>query len=241
MHPGHFQHLQKAIPFLVRETRCRLPVLARPSVAASISSAPSLANRAKEGLSLFSAPLHLRTPTRSFSASSHHRNASSTAAADMATAPLTLPSPAAVTKILVVGGSYAGLSATVNLLDLGNHLRPRMVYPSYKHTIDAPRTPVEITLVDERDGFCMSHAPHSYITRIISSCSPFPRVVERPSCCSRPLHPCNPPPSRCLCKREGGRVWRYPTVPSGHHACSSAAVESAPSNALYFRESLGSF
>ncbi|PKS12267.1 hypothetical protein jhhlp_001567 [Lomentospora prolificans] len=69
------------------------------------------------------------------------------------TAPLNLPTPAGMTKILIVGGSYAGLSAIVNLLDLGNGLAPRMVYPSYKPTPDAPRTPVEITLVDERDGF----------------------------------------------------------------------------------------
>lgn len=61
----------------------------------------------------------------------------------------------AVTRILVVGGSYAGLSATVNLIDLGNHVNPRYNYPNYKHDAEAPRTPVEITLVDERDGFCM--------------------------------------------------------------------------------------
>ncbi|SPO05618.1 related to pyridine nucleotide-disulphide oxidoreductase AMID-like [Cephalotrichum gorgonifer] len=63
------------------------------------------------------------------------------------------PASAAVTKVLVIGGSYAGLSATVNLLDLGNHIKPRFNYPSYKHDPEAPRTPVEITIVDERDGF----------------------------------------------------------------------------------------
>lgn len=60
----------------------------------------------------------------------------------------------APTRILVVGGSYAGLSATVNLLDLGNHVNARYNYPNYTHDAEAPRTPVEITLVDERDGFC---------------------------------------------------------------------------------------
>lgn len=60
----------------------------------------------------------------------------------------------APTRILVVGGSYAGLSATVNLIDLGNHVNARYNYPNYTHDAEAPRTPVEITLVDERDGFC---------------------------------------------------------------------------------------
>jgi hypothetical protein len=65
------------------------------------------------------------------------------------------PTPA-VTRVLVVGGSYAGLSATVNLLDLGNHLTPRFNYPTYQHDKEAPRTPIEVTIVDERDGFCMT-------------------------------------------------------------------------------------
>lgn len=64
------------------------------------------------------------------------------------------PANPAVTRVLVVGGSYAGLSATINLLDLGNHVNPRFNYPNYKHDADAPRTPIEVTIVDERDGFC---------------------------------------------------------------------------------------
>ena len=69
------------------------------------------------------------------------------------------PVDPAVTRVLVVGGSYAGLSATVNLLDLGNHANPRFNYPNYKHDADAPRTPIEVTIVDERDGFCTDIPP----------------------------------------------------------------------------------
>lgn len=58
-------------------------------------------------------------------------------------------------KVLVVGGSYAGLSAALNLLDLchGKSVRfkPDTAPPSHK-------IPVEITIVDERDGFCTSQS-----------------------------------------------------------------------------------
>jgi hypothetical protein len=54
-------------------------------------------------------------------------------------------------RVLVVGGSYAGLSATLNLLDLCNGKAPRF-------TADLEHNPqpvsVKITIVDERDGFC---------------------------------------------------------------------------------------
>ena len=65
-----------------------------------------------------------------------------------------LPTETAVTRVLVVGGSYGGLSAAVNLLDLGNHVTPRFNYPNYTHDTSAPRTPIEVIIVDERDGFC---------------------------------------------------------------------------------------
>ena len=58
-------------------------------------------------------------------------------------------------RILVVGGSYAGLSAALNLQDLCNGQSPRCGSPPDKG--DTPVTPlpiaVEITVVDERDGF----------------------------------------------------------------------------------------
>ncbi|KAF2093589.1 FAD/NAD(P)-binding domain-containing protein [Rhizodiscina lignyota] len=57
------------------------------------------------------------------------------------------------TKILVVGGSYGGLSASLNLLDLchGKNARSSPVKPPDQ--TDKPKLPVEITIVDERDGF----------------------------------------------------------------------------------------
>jgi hypothetical protein len=59
-----------------------------------------------------------------------------------------------LTRVLVVGGSYAGLSVALNLLDLSNGLAPR--FSGSKDPADiSQQTPVEVTIVDERDGFCM--------------------------------------------------------------------------------------
>ncbi|MBA7493809.1 3-phenylpropionate/cinnamic acid dioxygenase ferredoxin--NAD(+) reductase component [subsurface metagenome] len=53
-------------------------------------------------------------------------------------------------QILIVGASYAGLAAATNLLDLSEG-RPQRFYPSDP----APTStfPIEITIVDERDGY----------------------------------------------------------------------------------------
>jgi hypothetical protein len=56
-------------------------------------------------------------------------------------------------KVLVVGGSYAGLSATLNLLDLCEGKQPRFTRTGTE-TTRAGKLPVEITVVDERDGYC---------------------------------------------------------------------------------------
>ncbi|KKA29548.1 hypothetical protein TD95_001664 [Thielaviopsis punctulata] len=56
-------------------------------------------------------------------------------------------------RVLVVGCSYAGLSAALNLLDLTSGLQPRIGHSPYKHHPQATTLPVEITIVDERDGF----------------------------------------------------------------------------------------
>lgn len=58
-----------------------------------------------------------------------------------------------VTRVLVAGGSYAGLSVTLNLLDLCNGLSPRFSGTNTP-TDRSQQTPVEVTIVDERDGFC---------------------------------------------------------------------------------------
>lgn len=63
------------------------------------------------------------------------------------------------TKVLVIGGCYAGLSAALNLLDLCKGRRSR----AGAHLPDdstGPRAglPVEIKIVDERDGYCITFA-----------------------------------------------------------------------------------
>ena len=64
-------------------------------------------------------------------------------------------------QVLVLGGSYAGLAATVNLLDLCRGKACRFA-ARYGGTNNAEpycgegksKVPVRITIVDERDGFC---------------------------------------------------------------------------------------
>lgn len=55
-------------------------------------------------------------------------------------------------KILVAGGSYAGLAAALNLLDLCNGKAARFTPDDV--TSDAPIIPIQIKVVDERDGYC---------------------------------------------------------------------------------------
>ncbi|OJD31296.1 apoptosis inducing factor [Diplodia corticola] len=68
-------------------------------------------------------------------------------------------------KVLVVGGSYAGLSASLNLLDLCHGKPPRFLPDTPAPT---EKIPVEITVVDERDGFLhlistpLAHASDEY-------------------------------------------------------------------------------
>lgn len=54
-------------------------------------------------------------------------------------------------RVLVVGGSYAGLAATLNLLDLCSGKAPRFT-PNIEHSPQP--IPIKVTIVDERDGFC---------------------------------------------------------------------------------------
>lgn len=49
-------------------------------------------------------------------------------------------------RVLIAGGCYGGLSAAVNLLEKCD-------------TLDSPIS-VDITIVDERDGYCMSARQH---------------------------------------------------------------------------------
>ena len=59
-------------------------------------------------------------------------------------------------RVLVVGGSYGGLSAALNLQDLCRG-RPARCGPKPSDgepQPEGPQFPVEITIIDERDGFC---------------------------------------------------------------------------------------
>ena len=71
-------------------------------------------------------------------------------------------------KVLVVGGSYGGLSAALNLQDLCHGRAPRcgpapvegepvdVVEGEPVDVVERPQCAVDITIVDERDGFCPS-------------------------------------------------------------------------------------
>ncbi|KAJ3479138.1 hypothetical protein NLG97_g8399 [Lecanicillium saksenae] len=56
-------------------------------------------------------------------------------------------------RVLVAGGSYAGLSVAVNLLDLNRGVSPRMHPEPFVFEEDWPHVNFHITIVDERDGF----------------------------------------------------------------------------------------
>ena len=56
-------------------------------------------------------------------------------------------------RVLVIGGSYAGLAAALNVLDLCNS-RPCRFTGETESFVPSPGIPVKITIVDERDGFC---------------------------------------------------------------------------------------
>lgn len=62
-------------------------------------------------------------------------------------------------NILIIGGSYAGLSAAVNLLDLHRGLQPRQSKEPYIHQRQLPKYSIKITIIDERDGFCTYDGP----------------------------------------------------------------------------------
>ncbi|EWZ96636.1 hypothetical protein FOWG_03942 [Fusarium oxysporum f. sp. lycopersici MN25] len=64
-----------------------------------------------------------------------------------------LPESSNAVRVLILGGCYGGLSAAVNLLDLSQGYSPRMNSEPYIHHPDLPRFNVDITIVDERDGY----------------------------------------------------------------------------------------
>lgn len=66
-------------------------------------------------------------------------------------ATLSLSSPH---RVLVVGCAYGGISAVVNLIDLAQGKPRDMVYPGPDMSGKKSRNGVEITVIDERDGYC---------------------------------------------------------------------------------------
>jgi thioredoxin reductase len=68
-------------------------------------------------------------------------------------------------KILIIGGSYAGLSAAVNLVDIHHGLQPRQSREPYVHERHLPNHDIEITIIDERDGFCAYDGPQHRFQR----------------------------------------------------------------------------
>lgn len=65
-----------------------------------------------------------------------------------------IPESRSTVRVFIAGGSYAGLCTTLNLLDLKEGFSPRMAREPYVHHPDLPEFDLEITIVDERDGFC---------------------------------------------------------------------------------------
>ena len=61
---------------------------------------------------------------------------------------------AAPWRVLIVGGCYAGLAAATNLLDLCEGRLPRFNPALERDSRLSYKVPVEVTLVDEKDGYC---------------------------------------------------------------------------------------
>lgn len=66
------------------------------------------------------------------------------------------PDASAPVRVFIAGGSYAGLSAALNLVDLASGASPRMAGDVYPHVPDFEKMNIEVTLCDERDGWCKS-------------------------------------------------------------------------------------
>ena len=69
-------------------------------------------------------------------------------------------------RVLIIGGSYAGLAAAANLLDLSEGRPPRFNPTLERDANLRYKVPVQITVVDERDGYCEHHQPHAYQRRL---------------------------------------------------------------------------
>lgn len=60
-------------------------------------------------------------------------------------------------RVLIIGGSYGGLAAALTLVDLSRGRVPR--FSSNPDANPSPyRVPIQITVADERDGYCRHFA-----------------------------------------------------------------------------------
>lgn len=59
-------------------------------------------------------------------------------------------------RVLVVGCAYGGVSAIVNLLEYSSGKARQSVYPGPDFKGAKSRRGVEVTVIDERDGYCAS-------------------------------------------------------------------------------------
>jgi hypothetical protein len=62
-------------------------------------------------------------------------------------------------RILVVGCAYGGISAVINLLEYSQGKARQSVYPGPDFKGAKCSRGVEITVIDERDGYCASSIP----------------------------------------------------------------------------------
>jgi len=70
---------------------------------------------------------------------------------------MTIVSTTVPFRVVIVGCSYAGLSTAVSLLDLAAGKSPRFsaaTTPPYTHHSIHTHVPIDITMIDERDGYC---------------------------------------------------------------------------------------
>jgi len=69
-------------------------------------------------------------------------------------------------RILIVGAAYGGLTALMHFIDLSNaKQRPdhRADVPKFEGAV--PARGVDVTVLDERDGFCMFSISQSFLPR----------------------------------------------------------------------------
>ena len=62
-------------------------------------------------------------------------------------------------RVLVVGCAYGGISAIVNLMDLDKGKARQPVYPGADFAGRKSKNGIEITVIDERDGYCEFSLP----------------------------------------------------------------------------------